>query len=329
MSNEFIGRLVNFSLAPELVRGTAEITAERTVRKVTCNLIPRAERVIDDSTFGKLEDAERVRTVRRWSEGDVEGIVHADVIGYFLLNLYGEPESTNVAGSVYDHEFTLAQNILHPTLTFFVKDGEVRQEKIAGGVVQSLELNASTDDYLRYTASFLGKEGASDSSELPSLATEYDFVSRDITVKIAATEGGLAGATALKLKDMSITLNSNAEADWVFGSYSPENIYNKQFSIEGTFTRNFTDETFKDLYEGDGFRYLEIEIKGEADIGGTNNPTITVLLNKVQLTDWSRTSAGDDLVTEEVSFKAFLNTTDEQQSKVTVRNLTETYEGQS
>ena len=326
MSTEFIGRQIDFALAVEEVRGTAESVADRNVRKVTCNLIPQTERVIDDSTFGRLEDAERVRSVRRWNEGDVEGIVHADVLGYYLYNIYGEVDSSNVSGSVHSHEFTMEQSIQHPSLTLFVKDGEVRQEKLAGGMITTLEINASTDDYVRYTANFVAKEGESDNSVIPALQTEYDFVGRDITVKIASTEAGLTGATPLKLKDLSITLNTNAEADFVFGDYSPDNIYNKQFSIEGSLTRNYTDTTFQDLYEGDDFRYMEITIQGEADIGGGNNPEIVILLNKMQIQDWSRTSAGDDLSTEDVDFKAFYNVTDEAQSSIKLTNLTEEYE---
>jgi hypothetical protein len=328
MSEEFIGRSIDFAVATEVVRGTAETTADRTVRKVECNIIPRAERITDDSTFGRLEDAERVRTVRKWSEGDVSGLVHADVLGYFLLNLYGDVTSTP-SGTTATHEFTLQQDLLHPTLTLFVKDGEVRQSKIAGGVISTMEVTASTDDFVRYSASFLGKEGADDTSNLPALATEYDFVSRDITVKIADTEAGLSSATALKLKNLSINWNSNAEADWVFGSYSPDNIYNKTFAIEGSFERNFTDETFKDLYEGDTFKYMEVEIEGEADLGSGVKPTVTVLFYKIQITDWSRTSTGDDLVMETVNFKAFLNTTDSAQSKVTLINKTAEYESAS
>jgi hypothetical protein len=322
---EFIGREINFALAVEGVRGTAEAEAQRTVRKVTCNLIPRTERVIDDTTFGRLEDAERIRSVRQWSEGDVEGILHADVFGYYLLNLYGSVDSEAVSGGAYSHEFTLEQSIQHPTLTFFVKDADVRQEKIAGGVVSNFELTIGTDNYLRYTASFLGKQGVADVSELPALATEYDFVSRDVTVKIAETEEGLVSADALKLKTLNITWNPNAEADFVFGSYSPDDIYNKQFAIEGEFTKNFVDETWENLYKGAGFRYMEITIEGEADMGDGNRPTITILLYKIQVSDWNRESAGDDLVTETVSFKAFLNTDDSAQSKVTLQNLTESY----
>lgn len=325
MSNEFIGREIDFALAVEQTRGTAEASAERNVRKVNCNLIPRAERVVDDSTFGKLEDATNIRTVRKWNEGDVEGIVHADVLGYYLYNIYGSVASSTVSGDVSEHVFTMDQTIKHPSLTLFVKDADVRQEKLAGGMITTLELTANTDNFVRYTANFLAMEGEADTSTIPSLETEYDFVGRDITVKMASTEGGLATADALELKDLSLTLNTNAEADFVFGNYSPNNIYNKQFSIEGSFTRNFVDETFKDLYESDDFEYMEITITGEADIGGGNNPSITILLNKVAVQDWSRTSAGDDLSTEDVSFKAFYHETDEQASQVTLVNLTDSY----
>ena len=321
---EIIGRQIDFAIASEAVRGTAEATAERTVRKVTCNLIPRTETVIDDSTFGRLEDAERLRVVRKWSEGDVTGIVHADVLGYYLSSLYGAPTSTASSG-VNTHLFELEQNILHPTLTFFVKDGTVRQEKISNGVVSSLDLNITTDDYIRFTAGFLGKEGEVDSSSLPPLATEYDFISRDVTVKAAATAGGLSSATPLKLKTLDLTFNANAEADWVFGSYSPEDIYNKQFSVEGTFTRNFTDTTFKDLYESAESRFMNINIEGEATIGTAKHPELMVELAKIQITDWNRSSEGDALSEETVNFKAFLNTTADYQSKVTLQNLTASY----
>jgi hypothetical protein len=320
----FIGREISFGVGVEGVRGTAETVADRWVRKTTANVIPRNERVIDDTTFGRLEDAERVRTVRKWNEGDVEGIAHADVMGYFFTNLYGDVDSTLLGSSVYEHEFTLAQNITHPTLTLFMKDADVRNTRMAGGVVSQLEINAATDDYVRFSADFLAKEEAS-STDTPTLETEYDWVSRDISLKLASAIGGLGAATPVKVKNLSITWNANAEADWVFGDYSPENIYNKEFSIEGTLTRNYTDQTFEDLYKSQDFRYVEMKMEGEANLGGANNPTLTLLGNKLQVTDWNRSSTANDLVTEDVSFKLFYNADDEQQSKVTLINLTDEY----
>ena len=329
MSNEFIGRQIDFALAVESTRGTAESVADRNVRKVTCNLIPRAERVEDDTTFGKLEDVTNIRTTRKWNEGDVAGIAHVDVLGYYFYNIYGDVTSALVGGTTYSHEFLLDQTILHPSLTFFVKDGDVRQEKLAGGMITTLELTANTDNYVRYTANFLAMEGETDTSTIPALETEYDFIGRDVTVKIADTSGGLAGATALKLKDLNITFNTNTEANFVFGDYSPDAIYNKQFTIEGSFTKDFVDETFKDMYEDNTNKYMEIKIEGEANISGTNKPTVIITLNKVAVTDWNRTSEGDALVTEDVSFKALYNETDGRASKVNLINATVSYATES
>ncbi len=320
--SEFIGRQVSFALAVEASRGVAESAADRTVRKVTANLIPRAERVIDDSTFGRIEDAASVRTVRKWTEGDVEGPVHADVIAYFLYNIYGAVSSNTVSGAT-THSFSLAQTITHQTLTGFVKDGAVRQEKVAGMMITELELIVATDDLIRYRASFIGKESATDASSLPALATEYDFISRDVTVKVAANEAGLGAASALELKTLNLKWITNATPDFVFGSYSPNDIYNKQLAIEGTFTRNYTDTTFQDMYEDNTSKTMQVVIEGEATIGsGSAKPKITVLMDKVQIMEWSRSSEGDELAVEEVSFKAFYSTSTSQQSEAEVVNLT-------
>jgi hypothetical protein len=323
--SEFIGRQISFALAVESVRGTAEATASRSIRKVTADVIPRAERKVDDSTTGRLEDSERIRTVRRWTEGNIAGVVHADMIGYLLTNLYGDVTSSTVSGAT-THDFVLDQTIVHPTLTGFVKDGDVRQEKVPGTVVSNLELTAATDDYLRYSADFIGRESVADTSVLPALGTDYDFISRDITVKVASSEVGLSAATALGVKDLSISINPNAAANFVFGSYGPDDVHNRQFSLEVSFTRDYVDTTFQDLYEGDGSVYLQIAIVGEATIGsGSAHPALTFLLNKAQMQDWSRSSGADELVTEEITMRGLYNATDGEQSSVRLVNLTPEY----
>jgi len=322
--SEFIGRQIDFALAVETSRGVAEATANRNVRKVTANLTPKVEKVIDDTTFGRLEDSESSRVVRKWSEGDVEGIVHADVIGFYLNNIYGDTVSTELEVDVYQHVFNLAQNIKHPSLTFFIKDAGVRQLKIAGGMLTTLEITATTDNFVRYTANLLGKEATADVSAIPALQVENDFIGKDITVKIATTQGGLTGATALKLKELNVSFETNAEADFVFGSYSPNDIYNKQFSITGSFTKNFEDTVFEDLKQSDDYRYMSITIEGSQSIG-TEFPTIVLIMNKVSITEHERESGADDLITESVSFKAFYNSVDAKQSEITLINSTVSY----
>ena len=70
---------------------------------------------------------------------------------------------------------------------------------------------------------------------------------------------------------------------------------------------------------------MQITIQGSADIGSGENPTILILLNKVQIQDWDRAGGNDELVLQTIPFKAFYNAVDSQQSKITLTNLTSEY----
>ncbi|MHA1853381.1 MAG: phage tail tube protein [Candidatus Heimdallarchaeaceae archaeon] len=321
---EIIGRDIEVGFSTEAVRGTAESTVDKWERNVTASIVERAEHADDDTSRGALEDMENRRVIKKYIEGDLNGIVHADAIGYLYSSIYGKVVSAVVSGSVYDHEFTLKQNIEHQSLTVFAKDGGVQQVKFSNCVASTLEITATIDDYLRYTCKFNGSE-ATDDTESPSYDTEYDFIGKDITVKIADTEAGLVGATAIKAKSVSINHDQGSIRDHVLGSYSPDDNYNAKQSIEGEISLNFIDKTFKDLYLGDDAKYMSITIEGASDIGGGSKPTITYVFNKIKIKDWSREGANDDLVTETVGFKAYRNETDEEASKVTLRNLTSAY----
>lgn len=321
---EIIGREIEVGFSTEAVRGTAEATTDKWLRSVSANIVERAEHADDDTTRGVLEDMEGRRVVQKYVEGDIEGIVHADAIGYLYASLYGRVASQVVAGSVYDHEFTLKQDPEHQTLTIFAKDGGVQQLKIAGGVVNTLEINAGVDDFVRFTSSITGRT-AVDNANVPSYDTEYDFIGRDITIKIADTEAGLAAAQAIPAKEVTITHDQGSIRDHAFGSHTPADIYNAKHSLEGEIMLNFSDQTYKDLYLGDTAKYMSITIEGEANLGGGYKPTITYILNKVQFNDWNRSGGKDELVTQPITFKAYYNETDGQASQVTLRNLTSLY----
>lgn len=321
---EIVGRQIEFGIATEASRGSAETAADKWMRKVTANVVERATHALDDTTRGRLEDGEGRRVVQRHIEGDIEGILHADLIGWFLANIYGVVNTSTVSGSVKSHVFTLRQNIQHQSLTLFAKDGTVQQHTFSNAMINTLEITAAIDDYVRFSASFLAAIAATN-SDAPSYDTEYDFVARDIVIKIADSEAGLAGATAIKAKDVGITFDQGLIRDHVVGSYNPDDIYNARLMIEGTFTLNFADETFKDLYLGNTSKYMSITLEGEADLGAGNHPKIAIVLNKVQFMDWNRTGDANDLVTEPISFRAFYNPSDAEQSTVTLQNLTASY----
>lgn len=322
---EIIGRNIEFGVATEASRGSAETTADKWGRKVDANIVERATHVIDETTRGRLEDGEGRRVTQTFIEGDLSGIAHADMLGYLFANLYGLVVTTEVtAAEAYSHVFNLKQTIDHQSLTLFVKDGSVQQHVFSNAMVSSLEISASIDDYVRFTAGFIASVSATN-SDTPSYDTEYDWIARDIVVKIAATEGGLSGASATKAKNISVSFDQGLIRDHVVGSYTPDDIYNGKMMIEGSMTLNLTDETFKDYYLGNDELYMSITLTGEADLGSGDNPTLEILLYKVQFTEWNRSGGASDLVTQEVSFRAFYNATDQKQSQVTLINPTTSY----
>lgn len=321
---EIMGREVELGIATEASRGSAETVADKWFRNVTAHIIENADYADDDTSRGVFEDMDGRRVVSKYAEGDLEGILHVDALGYLLANVYGKVATSTVSGSVKDHEFTLKQSPEHISLTVFAKDGGVQQVAIGNCMVNTLELNVAVDDYLRFRANIMGGQ-ASDNSDTVSYDTEYDFISRDVVVKIADSEGGLAGASAIKVKDLSLTWDQGVIRNQVVGSYFPDDHYNSKLGISGSFTLDFTDETYKDLALGDSAKYMQITITGAADIGSGNNPTITILLNKALFENWDRTGGKDELVTQTIEFRAFYNTSDSQQSKVTLRNLTSSY----
>jgi len=322
--SEIIGRQIELGVTVEQTRGTPQAVAEKWLKKITANIRSRAEHAIDESSHGVLEDSDGRRVIKKWIEGDVEGNLHIDAIGYFLYNIFGSISSSWVASGVYSHVFTLAQSIQHASLAIFAKDGGAQQKVFNNAMVGSLQIQAAMDGIVRFTASIMAKTEATN-SDTPSYDTEYDFIGKDITVKMADTEAGLSGATAIKAKDLNITFDQGIISDYVFGSYNPDDIYNGKMSIEGEMTLNFEDTTYKDLYLADTNKYMQIQIAGTTDIGGGNYPTITILLYKVRISDWDRSGGNDELVTQKVSFKAFYNSTDSKQSQVTVKNNTAEY----
>lgn len=321
---EIVGRQVEFGVATEAVRGTAEATADRWSRTTTVNVVERATHAEDDTTRGRLEEGEGRRVVQTFVEGEVSGILHVDMLGFYLANLYGACVSAVVTGSVYSHTFNMKQTTEHVALSLFVKDGSVQQLVLDNCMINTLQISAAIDDYVRYTANFVGAAGA-DNADTPSYGTEYDFIARDIVIKIASSVAGLSGATAIKAKTVDWTYDQGLIRDHVVGSRTPDDIYNARMMITGNMELNFDSETFKDYYLGDTPVYMSITLTGEAILGGANNPRVTLTLNKVNFQEWNRSGDANNLVTQTVAFKGYFNATDQKQSQTVLQNLTVSY----
>ena len=321
---KIIGREVEAGFGVEKVRGTAQLTAEKWIKNTTAYIFEKSEVVNENSVRGVLEDSLNRRVVKKKVEGTLEGIVQVDAIGYLIYNVFGAVSTVDNTGT-YTHTFSVAQTNTHASLSTFIKEGAIQQKVFNNSMIGALTINASIDDYLRFNADFIASEGA-DNTDTPSYDTEYDFIGKDIVFKIADTEGGLAGATATCIKALDITFDQGLIEDYCFGAYNPADINNGKFSIEGTITKNRIDNTFKDLFLSDDSKYMQITITGGTVISGVTYPSITILLNKAMVTDWSESGGADELVEETISFKGFYNATDTESGTVIITNLTSEYD---
>lgn len=327
MTQEFTGREKAAGLSLEASRGVAELTVSRWFKSVTNSILEMAKKVNEDSSYGKLEDSGGARIVNKWVEGNIAGVATADSIGFILANLYGTINS-EADGAAYKHTFTLLQNISHPSLSVFIKNGAVDQKVYAGGMVDKLELSATIDNYVRFSADFKAKSGSADVNVVTA-EEEFDWIGKDITIKFADDESGLAAAEETKIKNVKVTWSQDLIVDHVLGQYEPEDIYNPKHAIEFSIVRNYNDTTFKTLYLSDSAKVCQIKIEGSQDLGGGKKPTLTVTLYNVQCMSRKEDGGVDDLVTEPLDFKAFYNSTELKMSEIELINAVESYQAGS
>ncbi|MFA5091687.1 MAG: phage tail tube protein [Candidatus Paceibacterota bacterium] len=323
--SDIIGRQIELGVGVEPTRGTPPGTVERWAKKVKATVVERAQKTVDPSTRNRLEDSLGARVTTKWVEGVFEGVLHADLIGYFLYNLYGAVSSSWVASGVYQHTFSVGQSIQHPSLSLFAKDGSVQQKVYKRCMVRDVKLTAAINDLVRAAVQVIGADSAT-SAASPSYSTEYDFIARDITLKFAASEGALAAATAIKATDVELTIRQAVQPHHVIGSYVPDDIYNTDHGIDLKFTRAFTDTTFKDLFLADTYQYVQLTIQGAADIGSGNNPTLTLTLNRAQVMDWNRDGEANSVVMEPIVVRAFYNESDGEMSTLVLKNKVAEYD---
>lgn len=322
---DIIGRQIEVGVSTEYTRKTGKTTVEKWVKKITGTFLKKKDTKVDESAYNRLEGAPNERIVKTWIEGSIEGNVHADAIGYFFYNLYGADTESAAGTGGYKHTFSLSQSIQHATLSFFAKYGAIVQEMYNGCMVQDLEISAKPDDFVKFKASILGINNAANSAT-PAYDTEYDFVGRDVSVKVATTEAGLAGATALKLNEATIKWANNLAEKQVLGAYTNDDIENTELAIEGSISGYFDGTTLKGYEEANTPIYMKIVIEGEAVIAVNQKPTITLILNKVLLKNRGISGGANEKILETFDFKAYYNTADTEASTLELINLTAEYD---
>lgn len=323
--SKFIGRLADIGIKKETTRGTAESTATFWLPKMSFSYDDKIEQVIDESSYGVIEDSTDAKVVGKFAEGEFEGKIGDKSIGLLLLAALGSVSTTGPAEtSVYTHTFTVQEDNQCDSLTIF-QDDPNQDYSYPLGMIDSLEIDASLGQFVKIMASFRSIVGST-GSHSPSYSAENHFLPQHATLTYATDLSGIGSGTAINIRSVKLTISKNVEDDRKLGSLNPVDILNKQMSIEGTLDLIFNAETFKDFMLADTLKAVRIRLTNtDVTIGSTLNPQLTIDLAKVKFSEFVRNYGNDDIVTATVNFKAFYSIGDSQMVSVELKNTQASY----
>lgn len=302
--SKFIGRLVNLGIGRETSRGVG-VAPTYHLPLVTFSFDDKVIKARSLAGINRISDSEEAFVTTKYGQGDLEGEIRSKSFGLLLQALLGTLSTAGPTDSAYTHSFSLQNDNQHDSLSFLVSDSN-NTELYKLCMLDSLEITAALDEIVKYSASFMGKQAVdSNSALLPAVVHESKFTKKHLRIKLASSVGGLAAATPISVKSLKLTISKNVVLDDVLGTAEPEDILNRQISIEGEITLNYEDQTYKNYMKNNTYRAMEIAfINTDDTIGASTNPSLTIRLPYVDFFDWEPDYALEEIVTQTITFKA-------------------------
>jgi len=195
-------------------------------------------------------------------------------------------------------------------------------------MLSSLTIDANLGEISTFSSNFISKKANDWTALTASYTLENKFVSRMIKVKLAANIAGLAAASEIDIKSVSLTVAKNLTRDHLLGTCDPEDIHNQQFNVEGEMVINLENTTYKDYYLDNTYRAMQIDmLNTEVTIGATSNPELKIQLPRVEFMDWTPERPNNELSTQTIGFKGYYDVTNDQNSihQIILTNETTSY----
>ena len=321
-----IGRRVSFGVAKEASRGVAEAAPSYWIPFQELGLDEKFTNVVDEQSYGVIEDSVGQSRVKEWSEGSFKAAIGDKHFPLLLYALLGSKSVSGPTDSAYTHSISVAQSSQHPSLTLFIDDPLGQQDYAhALGVVSQLEIAYEMGKFVIYTANVKAKKGAT-ATLTPSIAAENLFLPQHLTFKLASSLSGLGAASATVIKSASIKISQNIEDDDVLGSAAPNDFLTKQITIEGSLEALFQNESdFKTAALANTAQAMRLDLQHTALIGASSKPQITIDLAKVIFKEIAVARTPNDLVKQTLSFKAHYSISDTKMIAITAINAVASY----
>ena len=325
-----LGRLVQFGIAKESVRGTPETAASFWIPWKDLVLDEVQEDIINQEAYGVIEDSFGRDIAKQYVKGSLTAPISDKHFALILLNVLGTlntAANADGSGTIKDHTITVGQSAQHQALSLFLDDPAGGQDYKHGlGMIEQLEISYELGQYITYKIDFKAKKGAT-ATLTPATSTENRFTHKHVTFKLASNLAGLGAASGVTIKSFKLVIKTNLEDDFVLGSVDPADFLNKQISIEGSVTALWQNESdYKTAFLANTNKAMRIDIQNtDVTIGTSANPLVRIDLAKCYFTALGRPFKLNDLITQDLSFKAVYSISDTKAITCLVTNAQASY----
>lgn len=268
--------------------------------------------------------------VQRKAVGDLEFNLRSETIGYLLKSLLGSSTPSVVSGSIKDHLFEVdPEDPQYPTLSLaLAQAGSFQDYGYQNALVNMLSFSVPIDDLANNKVGFIATDESEKSAFTPTYSdTDYFFRPQDVSFKIADDVSGLAAATPVPLKELSLDIKNNGRAQQHIGSLTPTDNIALALEITGSLKLDYQDDTYHDLYKDGTYKAMRITfVRSDIDLGTSHYPTITITLAKVSFEASKPDRPLDDIVKDGLDFTAHYDDDEEEAINVVVRNTVTDYD---
>ncbi len=317
--SKIIGRKVEAAIGLESSRGTG-VSPAYSIGKIDYSLFDKTVDVRDQSSLGRIEDSNDKFVVEKYAQGAIGGVFGGNIAVFLMaLTAGATPTVGSPSNSRYPWTCTVSNTNQHKSGSLHIKDLNMQLiHKLL--MLNELELSVKMDEAVMWNAEFISKVGRTSTVTFPSYVEDYKFTKRKTKLYLASDVSGLAAATRISAKELTIKFTKNLVRDSSIGTAEPEDIQNQQLSIEGEIKLNYNDTTYKALMLDGTYKALRIVMESEKAISGSTYADFTLDLSKVDFFQWEPDAPNDEIVSNTIQFKANYDLSNGMINALTVRN---------
>lgn len=319
-----LGRTRAVGLGKEGTAGVA-VAATHWLPQQDLTIEDKVSRIYDESGLGTRYKAFAGDTDMEMADGNLNGLIYDRSFGHIALAAMGAVSSAAhpTATGARVHTFSVSSSL--PTYTLSLNDGN-ESVRAPYGMLNSLEIAIEQGRYAGFTSAWMARRSATATNTVAYL-TENRFRPQDVTIKIAPTVAGLAGATALRVKSLSLSIGNNLITEPSLGTVNPD-YYPGVVDTAISLGRVYLDTALKTMVFGTTQQAMSITFtRSDVSIGtGTpTNPSIVFTFEPGFFSEWGREGGLDDLKQETISYQPIYSTSASKQFGLVITNTETSY----